>query len=76
MSSEAFSEDDEFREFEDEGVDTMDEDDDENSNSQEETPKEKKQEQNQRESNSSEHDGKYFVIQKGKMPMQSRFSVS
>lgn len=73
MSSEAFSEDDEFREFEDEGVDTMDEDDDENSNSQEETPKEKKQEQNQRESNSSEHDGKYFVIQKGKCQCNQGF---
>lgn len=67
LSSEEFSEDEEFREFEDEGVDTMDEDDDENSNSQEETHEEQEQNQSESESesSSSEHDGKYFVIQKG-----------
>ncbi|MFC4163052.1 DUF4280 domain-containing protein [Epilithonimonas zeae] len=60
-----FFNDDEFLDV-DEGRDTMDEEDqaDENSETTDEK-KEQKEDEKQSESNSSDHNGKYFVVQKG-----------
>ncbi|MDR3025156.1 PAAR-like protein [Chryseobacterium sp.] len=63
---EPFIEEGEDYEFGDEGQDSMDEESSEENQEEESQEEDKKEEEKRRgESSSSEHDGKYFVVQKG-----------
>lgn len=64
-AGEPFIEEGEDYEFGDEGQDTMDEESEENQEEESQEVDKKAEEKQKSESSSSEHDGKYFVVQKG-----------